>query len=51
LLQAAQVAPAVPHDVGDWDAQASQVPVAPPLQQPWAHDTLLQTHWPDPLHV
>jgi hypothetical protein len=41
LVQGAHAAPAVPHDVGDWDAQASHVPL---LQQPWGQDTLLHTH-------
>lgn len=33
----AQVAPPVPHEPNDSDAYASQVPVGPPLQQPFAH--------------
>jgi hypothetical protein len=35
--QAAHVAPAVPHEVIDSEAYASQVPLAPPLQQPFGH--------------
>ena len=34
---AVQVAPPVPHDPFDSDAKASQVPVAPPTQQPFGH--------------
>lgn len=44
--QPAQVAPAVPHDVLSSDAHGSQLPVGPPLQQPFEHDVESQTHWP-----
>ena len=35
--QAPQALPPVPHEVGDWLAYASHVPLVPPLQQPLGH--------------
>jgi hypothetical protein len=35
--QAAQLAPPVPQDDADSEAYASQVPLVPPLQQPFGH--------------
>jgi len=40
------VAPAVPHEVSPSDAHGSQVPFAPPLQQPFGHEVASHTHWP-----
>ena len=40
------VAPAVPHEPPACDPQSSHVPVAPPLQQPFAHDEPLQMQVP-----
>jgi hypothetical protein len=47
--QAAQVAPAVPHEDADSPEYASQVPVAPPLQQPFGQ--VLASHEQVPLVV
>jgi hypothetical protein len=43
---APQLAPAAPQDALDSEAQASHVPVRPPLQQPCGHELASQTHWP-----
>jgi hypothetical protein len=40
------VAPAVPHELPDCDAQGSHVPVGPPLQQPFGQEVASQTHVP-----
>jgi hypothetical protein len=47
---APQVAPAVPHDCADSDAQGSQVPEGPPLQQPLGHEVASHTQLPVELH-
>ena len=44
-----QVAPPVPHEDADCDEYGSQVPVAPPLQQPLAHEVPSQVHLPLPV--
>jgi hypothetical protein len=41
-----QVAPAVPHEVGVSDAQASQVPVEPPAQHPFGHEVASHAQTP-----
>ena len=46
LPQAAQVAPAVPHEPLDSDDHDSHVPVGPPLQQPLGHEIESQRHAP-----
>ncbi len=50
LPHGAHVAPLVPHDVPDCAEYGSQVPVVPPLQQPFAHEVASHTHWPLALH-
>ena len=45
----AHAAPAVPHVVPSL-AQGTQVPLAPPLQQPFGHEVASHTHWPVELH-
>jgi hypothetical protein len=44
-----QLAPDVPHEVADCDENASHVPVAPPLQQPFGH--VLESHEHAPLDL
>ncbi len=43
---AAQVAPAVPHELPDCEPHGSHVPPVPPLQQPFGHDAASQMHVP-----
>jgi hypothetical protein len=43
---AEQVAPLVPHEAGDSDAQGWQLPAEPPLQHPEGHEAALQTQLP-----
>jgi hypothetical protein len=42
-----QVEPPAPQEPFDWAPYASQVPVRPPLQQPFGHEAASQTHRPD----
>ena len=44
--QAAQVAPPVPHDGVDSEANASHVPLEPPLQQPFGQVLASHEHRP-----
>jgi hypothetical protein len=40
---AAHAPPALPHELADWEPNATQVL---PLQQPFGHEVASHTHWP-----
>ena len=42
----AHCAAPVPHEVGSCDAHSSQLPVRPPMQQPFGHEFASHTHVP-----